>query len=109
MTESPSRLTEQSEENTLAELLIPITPENWLALQLEVEVVRDKNAAVSMLHKVVSPEGHIRPLVVIPDDIFPQTKRLLEVFEETSKAWQHMVMMVYYNGNEWAYKVNYKY
>lgn len=103
-----NRSNEEREEITLANLLISITPITWLALELVVGVKYSDNGHFEMPHQILSPEGHLRPVVFPDNDLFIQTKILYDVFRKRT-AWVEMKMLVYYTGEAWAYKVNYRY
>jgi hypothetical protein len=104
-----TRHDEQGAEEKLAELLIPITPEDWSAFQLEVEIQKAPDGALTMQQRIISPEGYSRPIVMPTDEIISVVKGLYDVFCQGAHAWVGMVMLVYYNGTSWEYRVNYKY
>ena len=86
-----------------------MTPEDWSAMQLEVQVVSDEKGGMSMPHKLTSPEGHARPIVATTDEVHVQTKRMWNLFSSAGRAWVGMVMLVYFSDGNWAYRVNYRY
>lgn len=99
---------QEQAERPLADLLIRMTPSDWAAIELAVTVTV-AHGRLQMAHALSSPEGKLSPALIAGEDVFLLTKRLHEVFNAQRHPWSMCTMIVYYDGSNWAFRVNYSY
>ena len=96
-------------EQSIAGMLASSIPSNWTSALLEIEASQEPNGDQGFRHMITSPEGH-RDLVTPPDEMYPETIRLYDLFAGAGKPWQHICFRITNLGTEeWEYHVDFEY
>ena len=106
-------MTLQDEEGPIdaeiAELLTSVIPPSWRSAVLEIEFAPQPDGTEGFVHKIRSPDGH-RDLVSPPDEMYPSTFRLYDLFLRAGRPWRRVRYLVSQSPEgDWDYEVVFEY